>query len=898
MHLLHAITAKLDRSGVADSNFPNQKGEYWAHCPFHSPDNNPTNFSVSVRGYCCLACGKQGGLKQLAEHMDLVVPGDVPGLTLQEYSNAKNLPVGFLKSLGVEEATETHNGNAISVLHITYRDENNKTLRVRRRLALKKGKNGDNRFLWAKGAGIYLYGLWRLADIRQAGWVLLVEGESDCHTAWLYNIPALGIPGANAWKSSWTSHLQDLDVYVWHEPDQGGDAFIATLQKDLPDAKVIIPQGGTKDLSEVHIKGGDVVALLDGLKKSAQSITSIKPLSQTANSLTDFASWVHSQLSERTARRRKIIIANALAEWLLSRRRLILDLNQDQTKGGRAYLAGDKNQLWPMDKMAVTTRCTLYEAGLNGTEAVYAFILEALVMETYRRGEKITLSRWQENHVDTLYISCGPSYIVRARAGQLDKVDNGTDNVWFAGDACYPEWEPTTTVEPLSLAAFNPSLETPAEVQSYTPEVQRSLLAVWLAALLSGVRPLPLLAMIGQKGGGKTTVAKAILRTLLGITANVSSLPTEVRDYWAQVTTSPLTGIDNADSDVPKWLLDEIANTVTGKNIETRELYTDGNKLTRPATAALIVTTRTATFCRADIAERTLPLLTAEFEDAARVADSDLLADVDTQRNSLMSWCALTAASLLADRRRAPRDLPLRFVDFARLVWAYMRQQGAPELAAPMLVSLRQAQALAIGEEDPLVEAIVNHFDDIVPLDDWQGNAADLIKALVNVEPELPHLGGSKTVTRRLREAKSTLAVMGFRLTELPRAGGNRHVTFHIVRAQSAQSAQTGKALGCKIPKVKMHQKGFQDCAYCALCAITDDYIGPAIWHNRDHDESVTITKLAGMMNGVRYFSVAESLAALPADQLSMQKNDHNPTIEDEQYYSDMADQLNLGGES
>ncbi|GAH15238.1 unnamed protein product, partial [marine sediment metagenome] len=46
-----------------------------------------------------------------------------------------------------------------------------------------------------------LYGLDRLESFKKDGWVLLVEGESDCWTAWYHGIPALGLPGKTHWKS-------------------------------------------------------------------------------------------------------------------------------------------------------------------------------------------------------------------------------------------------------------------------------------------------------------------------------------------------------------------------------------------------------------------------------------------------------------------------------------------------------------------------------------------------------------------------------------------------------------------------------------------------------------------------------------------------------------------------
>ncbi len=778
--LLSAIIARLDRSGVSDRQFPDGKGEYWAHCPFHD-DTNATNFSVSERGYKCLACDASGGLRELAKHLGIEVrERQRAGITLAEYADAKRLPVGFLRGLGLDDG---HMGGRPIIL-IPYKDQSGRTVSVRRRLRLQKPKRGkDLRFMWRKGDSVLPYGLWRLAQMREAGWMLLVEGESDSHTAWLYDVPALGIPGAATWKAEWAAHLQGIDVYVWREPDQGGDTFIQRLQRDLPGAKVIVPPSGLKDLSDILCAGHSVPDEIERLKKTAKPIASIQPISQSAQSLGEIAPWVHGELNERNNRETKLKVANVVCSWFTGHDRLIVDVSQDQTKGGRPYMVNDHNALWPLERHAIQTRMVLYDAGLNGTEDVYSFVLEALTMETYRCGRATRLAHWQTHKDDALYVSCGPSHLVRAKEGQLGKLANGADGVWFAGDACYPEWTPVEPISPMDtgLSAFRPNLITPDEVAEYTPEVQRELLAVWMAALLSGMRPLPIMALIGQKGGGKSMLAKAILRMLMGPSGSPTALSDDKRDFWTSATTSPFLVLDNVDSDAPKWFPDALAAAATGITIETRQLYTDSQRLARPVTAALAITTRTATFARPDVAERSLPLTTDEFADEKRQADMDLLDAVDLYRDRLLSWCAQMASMLIVDHHYAPAGLPLRFVDFARLTWAYLHKEGRGDRTAPILRALRHAQSLTVGEADPLVEAIAMHFLAMAPDGQWKGTPAALPKALTDAGASLPYLGGGKAIANKLREARSTLALLGITMEE-DTQGNNR---FFVLRTNS-----------------------------------------------------------------------------------------------------------------
>lgn len=265
--LLQAILAKLDRGGSPDSKWPDHKGEYWARCPYHPGDDHPTNFSVSVEGFKCFACGEKGGLRKLAERLGvaLVQVGDggkTPPLppTLENYAQVKALPVAFLESLGLQ----TIYLQGKPSVKIAYYDAGGVEIGARLRVAL----SGENRFKWRKGTTIHPYGLWRLD--RNAGYVILCEGESDAQTFWHHGVSALGIPGASTWKPEWAQHLDGLTVYVWCEPDQGGQAFAASVGKSLPDCRIIAPPQGRKDISDCHLAGDDVPALVDLLRGAAR----------------------------------------------------------------------------------------------------------------------------------------------------------------------------------------------------------------------------------------------------------------------------------------------------------------------------------------------------------------------------------------------------------------------------------------------------------------------------------------------------------------------------------------------------------------------------------------------------------------------------------------------------
>jgi putative DNA primase/helicase len=225
--------------GVEEHN-----GFYRAFCPAHD-DNNTPNLDVKEGedGRALLICRVGCGTPKIVTALGLEMrdlfeqsndqrkkfasyspktPATVQPCNLENYAASKRLPVEFLKHLGLAD----RNYQGEPAVRIPYFDENGEEVAVRFRIALEKSEEGDDRFRWRTGSKAQLYGLWRLEGIRRAGYVVLVEGESDTQTLWYHKIPALGIPGASNWKEAWTEHLDGIEkIYAIIEPDQGGDAL-------------------------------------------------------------------------------------------------------------------------------------------------------------------------------------------------------------------------------------------------------------------------------------------------------------------------------------------------------------------------------------------------------------------------------------------------------------------------------------------------------------------------------------------------------------------------------------------------------------------------------------------------------------------------------------------------
>jgi hypothetical protein len=176
-------------------------------------------------------------------------PVQTNGCTLSAYATLKRLPESFLRELGLTECFRSA-APAVCMPYLTGSGEKHA---LRFRTALEKSEKRDNRFSWEKGSKPILYGLWRL---RQDESVVIVEGESDCHTLWYHGINAVGLPGAGQWSESRDAvHLSDFgSIYVVIEPDQGGATMVRWVaESGLKERVRFVSASPFKDPSGMHV---------------------------------------------------------------------------------------------------------------------------------------------------------------------------------------------------------------------------------------------------------------------------------------------------------------------------------------------------------------------------------------------------------------------------------------------------------------------------------------------------------------------------------------------------------------------------------------------------------------------------------------------------------------------
>lgn len=101
-------------------------------------------------------------------------------------------------------------------------------------------------------------GMYNVKDLlTSSDYIAVTEGEIDALTLhYKVGIPAVGLPGANSWKSHYRRLLQDFDtIYIFSDGDQPGRDFAKTIAKEVRGVVALeMPEG--EDVNSMFLAHG------------------------------------------------------------------------------------------------------------------------------------------------------------------------------------------------------------------------------------------------------------------------------------------------------------------------------------------------------------------------------------------------------------------------------------------------------------------------------------------------------------------------------------------------------------------------------------------------------------------------------------------------------------------
>jgi hypothetical protein len=741
------------------------------HCPGHE-DRTPS-LSVSEKNGKILVkdfggCSQDRVISALKEkgfwpskNGDGFSSNKTRGLTSKALADAKRLPVESLKKWGVADID--YKGRP--AVYIPYRDLEGKTT-DRFRLNLKQ----EPRLIWRKGSKTLLYGLWRLPEFQQAGELFLVEGETDCWTLWEYGISALGLPGKTNWKREWATPLKGLKIYLWQEPD--APELPAKVARDFPDLLVIKAPGTFKDISEAHIAGEDVPALIDRLKSEA------KRLEKAPSTVSDKGT------GEEPTQQEILLTIAATAELFHTPdeecyARFPVNGHQEtwaiRSKGFKRWLSHGFYKLEGKGPNAESL-----QAALNVLEAQAQF-------DGSQRLVWVRLAEQEGN----IYLDLGnPAW----------EAVNITPQGWKViadPPVCFRR---SRSMLPLPYPERGGSINELRPFLNLASDSDFLLMVAFIIAAMRARGPYPIVVENGEQGTAKTTTARAVGSLIDPSTSPLRSAPREVRDLMIAALNSWLMGYDNL-SGVPNWISDALCRLSTGGGFSTRELYTDREETIFEAMRPITLNGIDSLANRQDLADRALIFNLPQIPEDARRPEKEFWAAFEKVRPRILG--ALLDAVSMALRNQDHVELPNlpRMADFA--IWVTAAEPALPwppgSFMAAYTGNRQDAVELSL-EADVVAVAVRAHM---VDKEEWSGSPSELYEALKDHVAEDTQKSkawpkAAHVLTSRLKRAATFLRAVGLKIDF--GKSGNRKTT--ITRqsgkssAQSAQSAQPRESQG------------------------------------------------------------------------------------------------------
>ena len=270
-----------------------------------------------------------------------------------------------------------------------------------------------------------------------------------------------------------------------------------------------------------------------------------------------------------------------------------------------------------------------------------------------------------------------------------------------------------------------------------TSDDDYKLIVAWLVASLFGkARTYPVLALGGEQGSGKSTMAK-LLRSLTD-PSHVSALatPKDERDFVVMALNAHVLSFDNV-SKVEPWFSDAICRLATGAGFITRKLHSDGDPFWFQGSKPVLLNGIPSLTERADLAERSLTVRLQRIDETSRQSEDAFWRDWETIRPGILGALLDAVSAVLRNWDKTVLKQKPRMADFAHMMAAAEPGLGWEQgdfMAA--YTANRQATTEAVFESDPVAVAILKFIQEEHPTNGWEGTATELLGHLNRIVPE------------------------------------------------------------------------------------------------------------------------------------------------------------------
>jgi len=378
---------------------------------------------------------------------------------------------------------------------------------------------------------------------------------------------------------------------------------------------------------------------------------------------------------------------------------------------------------------------------LSAADPEWPFTFEKLADSAYTNGERATVHKlaFFDSKSHTWYRSKSASQLFKATAAGWSVVDNGTDGVLISTRGAMEDI--TVPDRAVSRAAFDAVIGVPNFVggSALTAKQARLVWSIFVVAFnfptILPTRPIAL--KVGEKGSGKTSGGRAVLRTEYGARGEVTLVnPKKPDALEAVIVNNAIAVLDNCDGRHVE-LQNMLAIVGTGGMIKARTLYSTMGVSEFRADCFLTVTSRDPrTLIRDDLIDRLLVFNVARRQGF--VAESELMARIDSGRPAYWRWLLDNMPKIIKalGRSQAGATFDHRMADFAKFAVAVGPVLGYSAAEVRAALDAMQAEKMSFAADHSTLvgglSAYVEHHAKLLAAEETpEAHAAYLAKLLV-----------------------------------------------------------------------------------------------------------------------------------------------------------------------
>jgi hypothetical protein len=313
-------------------------------------------------------------------------------------------------------------------------------------------------------------------------------------------------------------------------------------------------------------------------------------------------------------------------------------------------------------------------------------------------------------------------------------------------------------------------------------ELEFRLLIGWMAAALLPDGPYPILALHGEQGSAKTTLARVIRKLIDPQESPVLAVPRSTRDLMVTAFCGWLLVYDNI-SVVPNWLSDSLCRLSTGGGFAGRALFSNDERKVIHAQRPVVLNGIDEFVRREDLADRCM------FLHLPPIVAGGRRAEVDFWRSFQADHAAIFGGllnAMVGGLRALPSvrlaELP-RMADFARFGEAVGRGLGWPANSFISAYSDNRWEATLGALEESALATVLLEWAEFGGLQNWTSSASEMLPRIAkDVDPRVR---GSarwpktpRTFSNELRRIAPQLRARGISV-KFTRSRHSRLITIH-----------------------------------------------------------------------------------------------------------------------